>query len=171
KSANIRLGYAMAWDLKDTGITALSLSPGFLRSEAVLAHKGVAESNWRDGIARDPFFAESETPCFVGRAIVALACDPNMRAKAGGSYFAGDLAREYGFADIDGRAPDFWGNFDRWADAILARGTPLTNEEQFYIFSRYGHIHRDAAHSARATKLAQRLGIAGSGAGLQPVRP
>ena len=71
KVSNIRLGYAMAWDLAKTGITALTVTPGFLRSEAVLDHFGVREENWRDAIAKDPFFAESETPMYVGRGIAA----------------------------------------------------------------------------------------------------
>jgi NAD(P)-dependent dehydrogenase (short-subunit alcohol dehydrogenase family) len=168
KSSNIRLGYAMAWDLAQTGVTALALSPGFLRSEAVLDAIGVTEANWRDGIAESPEFAESETPCFIGRAIVALACEPNVRTKAGGSYFAADLADEYGFTDIDGRSPRFWPNFDRIVDQILTRGEPLKGQERFMVWARYCQIHRERAMHERAVVLASKLGIADSGAGLQP---
>ena len=152
KSSDIRLGYAMAWDLAETGITALSLSPGFLRSEAVLATLGVTEANWQDGIAKSWEFAESETPCLVGRAVVALASDPNLRAKAGRTYFASDLAREYGFTDVDGRVPDFWGNFDRGIEKILAHDGPLEDQDRFYVWARYCQIHRDPAHRAYAAE-------------------
>ncbi len=78
KNAVIRLAYAMAADLHPYQVTALAITPGFLRSEAVLDHFGVTETTWRDAIERDEYFAESETPCFVGRAIAALAADPNV---------------------------------------------------------------------------------------------
>ena len=168
KSSNIRLAYAMAWELAQSGITALALSPGFLRSEAVLAHFGVSEANWGDAIAKDPFFAESETPCFVGRAVVALATDPNVRAKAGRSYFAADLAQEYGFTDIDGRNPRFGPLFDRKVDEIVARDDVLDGEDRFLALARYCQIHREPGARIRAMKLAAKLGIEGAGAGLQP---
>ena len=107
KSSLSRLAYGMAMELAHTGVTALSLSPGFLRSEAVLDHFGGREDNWRDAIEKDPFFAESESPHLVGRAVVALAADPGVGRRAGLVHFAADLAQEYGFTDIDGRLPDF----------------------------------------------------------------
>ena len=110
KNAVIRLAYAMAADLRAHNVTALAITPGFLRSEAVLDHFGVTEANWRDAIKDDEYFAESETPCYVGRAIAALAADPNVAAKAGGLFSSWDLAKEYGFTDVDGRQPD-WGTF------------------------------------------------------------
>ncbi|MFZ1991802.1 MAG: SDR family oxidoreductase [Alphaproteobacteria bacterium] len=169
KSSNMRLGYAMAWDLAQTGVTALAISPGFLRSEHVLASLGVTEANWRDGIAKSPEFAESETPCLIGRAIVALACDPNVRARAGRTYWAADLAEEYGFTDIDDRSPRFWQNFDSMVDEMLASGRPLDDLQHFYVWARYCQIHRDPAMHDRATVLAARLGIADAGIGLQPM--
>ena len=84
KNAVVRLAYAMAADLRPHGVTALAITPGFLRSEAVLDHFGVTEANWRDAVEKDEYFAESETPCYVGRAIAALAADPNVASKAGG---------------------------------------------------------------------------------------
>ena len=170
KSSNVRLGYAMAWDLAETPITALTLTPGFLRSEAVLDHFGVRETNWRDAIAKDSFFAESETPCFVGRAVAALAADPNVRAKAGNTYLAADLATEYGFTDLDGSVPRFQELFDRTIDQILARGAgiALEGEDRFFVWARYCQIHRQPQHRERAMLLAGRLGIANAGAGLQP---
>jgi len=110
KISSIHLATGMAADLRPHGVTALAVTPGFLRSEAVLDHFGVSEENWRDAIARDPHFAASETPYFVARAIVALASDPRVADKAGMTVASWDLAREYGFTDIDGARPH-WGEF------------------------------------------------------------
>jgi len=170
KSSNMRLGYAMAWDLAETGVTALAISPGFLRSEHVLEVLGVTEANWREGAAKSPEFIESETPCLVGRAIVALACDPNVRTKAGRTYWAADLAQEYGFTDLDGRVPRFWEHFDTIVEEILARETKLAGQDRFMVWMRYCQIHREPSHHGYATKLAERLGFAGIGVGLQPTR-
>ncbi|MEM7356681.1 MAG: SDR family oxidoreductase [Acidobacteriota bacterium] len=101
----IRLAFAMSRDLHRTGITALALTPGFMRSEGVLDHFGVSEDNWRDAIEQDPYFAASETPSFVGRAVAALAADPEVKRKNGRLFSSWDLAEEYGFDDIDGRRP------------------------------------------------------------------
>lgn len=110
KVSVIRLAYAMAEELRSHNITALAVTPGFLRSEAVLDHFGVSEQNWQDGAARDPHFAASETPFYIGRAIVALAGDPEVGRKSGGVYSSWGLAEEYGFTDIDGRQPN-WGKY------------------------------------------------------------
>ncbi|HZT43460.1 MAG TPA: SDR family oxidoreductase [Chthonomonadaceae bacterium] len=98
-----RLGFALSEELRKHNITALALSPGYLRSEAMLESFGVTEATWRDAIAKDPHFAKSETPFYIGRAVVALASDPNVAAKAGKVWTSGQLAQEYGFTDIDGR--------------------------------------------------------------------
>ncbi len=113
KASVLRVAYAMAEELRPHGVTALALTPGFLRSEAMLDHFGVTEATWRDAIAKDPHFAQSETPALVGRAVVALAADPNVAAKAGRALAAGPLAKEYGFTDVDGAQPDWAGYFDR----------------------------------------------------------
>jgi NAD(P)-dependent dehydrogenase (short-subunit alcohol dehydrogenase family) len=110
KSSVIRLAYAMAEELRPHGVTALALTPGFLRSEAMLDLFGVTEANWQEGAQRDPHFIASETPFFVGRAVAALAADPDVARKAGGVYSSWGLARDYGFTDIDGRRPD-WGAY------------------------------------------------------------
>lgn len=107
KVTAIRLAYAMAKDLHETNITALAVTPGFLRSEAMLDHFGVTEQNWRDAIKKDPHFCESETPFYVGRAVAALAADANVANKAGKAWSSWKLAREYGFKDVDGRQPHF----------------------------------------------------------------
>jgi NAD(P)-dependent dehydrogenase (short-subunit alcohol dehydrogenase family) len=109
KTSVIRLAFAMARELRRHKIACLALTPGFLRSEAMLEHFGVTEANWQDGAAKDPNFIASETPFFVGRAVAALAADPNVFAKSGRVFSSWDLAASYGFKDIDGRAPH-WGN-------------------------------------------------------------
>jgi NAD(P)-dependent dehydrogenase (short-subunit alcohol dehydrogenase family) len=110
KAAAIRLAYGMAEELRPHQITALALTPGFLRSEAMLEHFGVTEANWQEGAKKDPHFIASETPFYVGRAVAALAADPNLASKSGQAYSSWGLAQEYGFTDIDGRQPH-WGSY------------------------------------------------------------
>lgn len=113
KTSVIRLALAQAEDLKAKGldgITALALTPGFLRSEQMLDHFGVTEETWRNAIEQDPYFASSETPHYIGRAVVALAADPNVHAKAGQAWATWTLSDEYDFTDLDGSRPH-WGRF------------------------------------------------------------
>jgi len=102
----IRLAYALAEELAPKGLTALALTPGYLRSEAILERFGVTEENWREAVKKVPTFGASETPFFVGRAVAALAADPHVFEKSGGLYSSWGLAREYGFVDADGSRPD-----------------------------------------------------------------
>jgi NAD(P)-dependent dehydrogenase (short-subunit alcohol dehydrogenase family) len=102
------LALNMSAELRPHGVAALSISPGFLRSEAMLERKHVTEANWRDAGAKDPNFLESESPLFVGRAVAALAADPDVMARSGQLCTSWELARAYGFTDYDGRRPD-WG--------------------------------------------------------------
>ncbi|AQZ66994.1 3-oxoacyl-[acyl-carrier protein] reductase [[Actinomadura] parvosata subsp. kistnae] len=108
KSAVIRLGFAQAHELRPYGCAAVTLTPGWLRSEMMLEHYGVTEATWRDATAREPHFVISETPRYVGRAVTALATDPNVLRWTGQSLSSGQLAREYGFTDVDGSQPDCW---------------------------------------------------------------
>jgi NAD(P)-dependent dehydrogenase (short-subunit alcohol dehydrogenase family) len=109
KTAAIRLAFAQSVELAPHGCTAVALTPGWLRSEMMLEHFGVTEENWRDGAAVNPHFAAiSESPRFVGRAVAALASDPQLHRRNGGSFSCGGLAREYGFTDLDGSQPDCW---------------------------------------------------------------
>jgi NAD(P)-dependent dehydrogenase (short-subunit alcohol dehydrogenase family) len=110
KMSVIRLAYAMAEELRPHKITALAVTPGFLRSEAMLDHFGVTEANWQAGAEKDPHFIASETPFYIGRAIAALAADPNVANKAGQVFSSWNLMLEYGFTDIDGRQPN-WGKY------------------------------------------------------------
>ena len=110
KISVIRLAFGLSRELRKTNVTALALTPGYLRSEFMLDLYRVTEETWRDAIAVHPDFAASESPCFVGRAVAALAADPNVRAKEGRVHSSWGLSREYGFKDLDGSRPD-WGEF------------------------------------------------------------
>jgi NAD(P)-dependent dehydrogenase (short-subunit alcohol dehydrogenase family) len=109
KASVIRLAFAQSHELAPHRCTAVALTPGWLRSEMMLDIYGVTEANWRDAAAKNPHFAAiSETPRFVGRAVAALAADPEVNRRSGGSFSSGGLAREYGFTDLDGSQPDCW---------------------------------------------------------------
>ena len=153
KNAVIRLAYAMAADLHAHRVTALAITPGFLRSEAVLDSFGVTEANWRDAIEKDPYFAESETPCFVGRAIAALAADPDVASKNGGLFSSWGLAKEYGFTDLDGRRPDWSTFFLRKVREILQRDTPPDEMDLFVVRSRLYQAELDPSLAGEAARL------------------
>jgi len=108
KTSVIRLAMIMAYELRKTHITALAVTPGFLRSEAMLDNFGVKEENWREAGKKHPDFLHSETPLFVGRAVAALAADPSVKEKSGQVFSSWDLSDEYGFTDADGSRPH-WG--------------------------------------------------------------
>jgi NAD(P)-dependent dehydrogenase (short-subunit alcohol dehydrogenase family) len=111
KHSVIRLARAQAAELRPHGVAAVALTPGFLRSEAMLDGFDVTEATWRDAIAKDEHFAFSETPTFIGRAVVALASDPDIMARTGQSLATWTLAREFGFVDADGTRPDWGAHF------------------------------------------------------------
>jgi NAD(P)-dependent dehydrogenase (short-subunit alcohol dehydrogenase family) len=108
KAAVNRMAFALAHELAPHGATAVSLTPGWLRSEAMLEAYGVTEENWRDATKIQPHFAISESPAYVGRAVAALAADPDVARWNGQSLSSGELAKVYGFTDIDGSQPDAW---------------------------------------------------------------
>lgn len=108
KTSVIRLAFIMARELRKKNITAVAVTPGFLRSEAMLEHFGVTEANWQEAGKQDANFLASETPFYVGRAVAALAADPHVAKKTGRVFSSWDLAEEYGFTDMDGRKPH-WG--------------------------------------------------------------
>ena len=120
KAAVLRMGFSLGHELKPHGATAVSLTPGWLRSEAMLEAFGVTESNWRDATKRVPGFAISESPAFVGRAVAALAQDPDVSRWNGQSLSSGQLARIYGFTDLDGSQPDAW----RYMTEVQDAGKP-----------------------------------------------
>jgi NAD(P)-dependent dehydrogenase (short-subunit alcohol dehydrogenase family) len=158
KAGVIRLAYDMSLELKPHGVTALAVTPGFLRSEAMLDRFGVTEETWRDGAEQDPHFAESESPAFVGRAVAALAADPDVQEKAGRVWASWTLAKEYGFRDADGRQPDWGGYFDGTIADILDRGAPLEGDERFLLEFHRFHIDRDRTREAEAKRIDELLG-------------
>ncbi|TDW17959.1 SDR family oxidoreductase [Kribbella kalugense] len=108
KGAVSRMAFALAHELKQYDAAAVLLTPGWLRSEAMLDGFGVREENWRDATEQIPHFAISESPSYVGRAVAALAADPDVRRWNGKSTSSGELAQLYGFTDLDGSRPDAW---------------------------------------------------------------
>ncbi len=153
----IRLAYDMSLDLQDRGITALAVTPGFLRSEAMLDHFSVTEETWRDGAEKDPHFAESESPAFVGRAVAALAADPNVLDKTGRVWASWTLAKEYGIRDVDGRQPDWGGYFDGTVAAVLECGGPLSGSDRALLEMRRFQIDRDTARADQAKQIDELL--------------
>ncbi|MFG3699827.1 SDR family oxidoreductase [Micromonospora sp. NPDC047620] len=103
-----RLAASWAHEVGPHGCTAVALTPGWLRSEAMLELFGVTEENWRDALDKQPHFAISESPAFVGRAVAALAADEDRARWNGRSVSSGELAKVYGFTDLDGSRPDAW---------------------------------------------------------------
>ncbi|MEV6976124.1 SDR family oxidoreductase [Kitasatospora sp. NPDC093806] len=108
KAAVLRMAFALGHELGPRGATAVALTPGWMRSEMMLEHFGVTEETWREATAGEPQFGISESPGYVGRAVVALAADPEVARFNGTSLSSGALAREYGFTDLDGSRPDAW---------------------------------------------------------------
>jgi NAD(P)-dependent dehydrogenase (short-subunit alcohol dehydrogenase family) len=147
KISVIRLAFAMARELRRRKIVSVALTPGFLRSEAVLHHYGVTEVNWKDvGKRKNPDknakdqndapddFMQSESPRYVGRAVVALAADRNAMKKSGRVFSSWGLAREYKFTDLDGSRPD-WGRH-----ATQKYGKYKICDEKFYTYWTPGLI-------------------------------
>lgn len=113
KVAVNRLAFSQGHELKPHQATAVAVTPGWLRSEMMLDAYKVTEDNWRSAVA-PPGFAVSESPRYVGRAVVALATDPRRERWNQRSVTSAQLAAEYGFTDIDGSRPDVW----RYNEAI-----------------------------------------------------
>jgi NAD(P)-dependent dehydrogenase (short-subunit alcohol dehydrogenase family) len=127
KSGIRAIGRALGAELARYGCTGLAVTPGFLRSEAMLDHFGVTEQTWRDavGTTAPPDFAVSETPGYLGRGVAALAADPHVSRFAGQTLASWTLMREYGFTDYDGSKPDF----GRWlAEVHDADMSPATTD-------------------------------------------
>jgi NAD(P)-dependent dehydrogenase (short-subunit alcohol dehydrogenase family) len=121
KVAATRMAWAHAKDLEKHGATAVSITPGWMRSEMMLEHYSVTEENWRDATTKMPDFAISETPRFAGRAIAALAADPDRARFNGQSLSSGGLAQIYGFTDLDGSRPDAF----RFIEEVREAGKPI----------------------------------------------
>ncbi|MFB6441817.1 SDR family oxidoreductase [Streptomyces sp. NPDC056411] len=119
KNAPHRIAVGLAEELAEYGGTAVSLTPGFLRSEEMLDHFGVTEETWREAVAQEPHFAIAESPALIARAVRALAADPDRARWTGRSLSSGQLAKEYGFTDTDGSRPDCFGYFE---DVVFGGG-------------------------------------------------
>jgi NAD(P)-dependent dehydrogenase (short-subunit alcohol dehydrogenase family) len=115
-----RLALGQSEELRPHGATALAVTPGWMRSELMLEIYGVTEENWRDAFAKEPHFGISETPRFVGRAVAALAADSDVARWSGQTVSSGQLARVYGFTDLDGSQPDCW----RYLVEVMDAGKP-----------------------------------------------
>jgi NAD(P)-dependent dehydrogenase (short-subunit alcohol dehydrogenase family) len=113
KTTVIRMAFGLSRELKGRDVTAVAVTPGFLRSEWMLDNFGVTEENWRDAAVKMKSFIASETPLFVGRGIAALAANPNRRSKNGRVIASWDLGDEYQASDADGSRP----HFVRWLEA------------------------------------------------------
>ena len=120
KTSVIRLAWAQAQELRAHECTAVALTPGWMRSEAMLENHSVTESSWREATERTPHFCISETPRYVGRAVAALAADPDVARWNGESLSSGQLAQVYGFTDLDGTRPDCW----RYMVEVIEAGAP-----------------------------------------------
>jgi len=119
--ANVeRITLGLAAELEELPIAAVAVTPGWMRSEQMLENFGVTESNWRAALADRPHFCISESPTFVARGIVALACDPQAKRWSGRVLSSADLGREYGVTDTDGSQPDCW----RYTVEIEEKGLP-----------------------------------------------
>jgi NAD(P)-dependent dehydrogenase (short-subunit alcohol dehydrogenase family) len=108
KTSVNRMAFAQAKELARHGATAVSLTPGWMRSEIMLELFGVTEANWREALTKEPHFVISESPAYVGRAVAALVADPEVGRWNGESLSSGQLAQVYGFTDVDGSRPDAW---------------------------------------------------------------
>ena len=133
KSSVIRLAMAMGYELRNRGVTAVAITPGFLRSERMLELFGVTEATWREHIARDPHWSESETPLYVGRCVAAVAADPEHWRVNGTTLTSWNLAEQYGIEDADGRRPH-WGRYiagqadARWAALVESARKQLADK-------------------------------------------
>jgi hypothetical protein len=150
-----RLVFALANDLGSQGVSAVAVGPGFMRTEAILEGFGVSESNWREALnnpqARTMGWGGSETPCFVGRAVAALAADPNVARKNGGIFTTRSLSDEYGFGDVDGTRPDYAAFDAAFAEAQATFLAPLTAAAEFVAVDWKSIPKTDQAQSADAT--------------------
>jgi NAD(P)-dependent dehydrogenase (short-subunit alcohol dehydrogenase family) len=119
KAAVIRLAIGENADLATHGGMAVAITPGFLRSEAMLDHFGVTEATWREGVATDVHFRMSETPAYVARAVARIAADPDRSRWAGRAVASWEMARHFGFSDADGSQPE-WGRY--FSEVVLGGG-------------------------------------------------
>lgn len=149
KTTVIRMAMEWAYELKRHSIASVAITPGFLRSGAVLESLHVTEENWRTAVKRRPEFGESESPLFVGRAIAALAADRHRMKKSGRVFNSHELASEYGVTDLDGRQPNVW--------PLIQRIMPFKKlDEAFYDYCRIDRKALDREMKKVAKEVASR---------------
>jgi len=153
KTQLMRLAYATSRELAASGVVALAVTPGFLRSEAMLDAFGVTEANWQDASDKVMGFSESETPCFVGRAVAALAADPGVARFSGQTLASWDLAREYGFTDIDGRSPHWMEYAIESLQTMVRNGRPANNNERDWLAAWCSSLQDQDEHKELLTQL------------------
>jgi len=124
KSSVNRMAKALAYELSSYGCTAVSVTPGWMRSEIMLEHFEITEENWMDATKAEPHFIISETPRYIGRAVAAIAKDPDKYSLNGHSLSSGQLAKMYNFFDVDGSQPDCW----RYLVEVQEAGKPANAE-------------------------------------------
>jgi NAD(P)-dependent dehydrogenase (short-subunit alcohol dehydrogenase family) len=120
KSSVIRMAWALAQELRTHKCTAVALTPGWMRSEMMLGHYKVTEDNWHEATKISPHFVISETTHYIGRAVAHLAMDPEVSRWNSQSLSSGQLAKIYGFTDVDGSQPDCW----RYMVDVMDAGHP-----------------------------------------------
>jgi len=128
-----RLTYALAQELASKGVAAVAIAPGFMRTEAILDGFGATEATWRDAALSNPKaknygFISSESPCFVGRAVAALAADPDVMRRSGGIFTSWSLADEYGFTDLDGSVPNMPQYMREHVPSLMSGRSPVAYE-------------------------------------------
>jgi NAD(P)-dependent dehydrogenase (short-subunit alcohol dehydrogenase family) len=147
KRSVMKMAELLAPELRPHGIATVAVTPGFLRSEAMLQHFGVTEENWRDGAKADPFFAGSESPFYVGRAIAALAADRKLMLKTGKTLSSWELADEYGFTDMNGERP----HWERFAAPMIDEHWKKVTQKVRAEFKKHGHDPEATLEEDRAT--------------------
>ena len=128
-----RLTYALAQELASRGVAAVAIAPGFMRTEAILDGFGATEATWRDAALSNPKaknygFISSESPCFVGRAVAALAADPDVMRRSGGIFTSWSLADEYRFTDLDGSVPNMPQYMREHVPSLMSGRSPVAYE-------------------------------------------
>ena len=159
KCSAILMAYFLSRELYRYNIAAVAITPGYLRSEAMLESKGLTEENWQDGIVEDNVWADSETPYYVGRAVAALAADPKVIERTGRALSSGWLARDYGFTDVDGRQPPGYypkeGVFDPRRRSFQLQAPGLSGAERLFSYELRAIAQELGVSEAR------KLGISG----------
>ena len=153
RAATLPLSWAA--ELKPHGVAIMSVTPGFLRSESMLQHFGVTEANWRDGGKSDTNFLESESPLYVGRAVAALAADPDVLERTGMLYSSWELARQYKFTDYDGRRPDWGRHTIDWSASVARQSVSYVSSTAFDALSR--PVQVVSAHEDRSDRRSAEL--------------